>query len=138
MTRKHNLNFTKRSLGPKHKMVVFKTEIGVQQRRKVEIINKDILKTLFCLSRRSRWRLTARRRAIITETEVLTPNTTFLPPLPCDKSVVSCAVREIVFFFRTFFFCPVENLVPIRMLRACSILVYVISITTTVKKKMGI
>lgn len=138
MTRKHNLNFTKRSLGPKHKMVVFKTEIGVQQRRNVEIINNDILKTLFCLSRRSRCRFTARRRAIITETEVLTPNTTFLPPLLCDMSVVSCVVREIVFFFRAFFFWPVENLVPIRILRAWSILVYVISITITVKKKMGI
>lgn len=138
MTRKHNLNFTKRSLGPKHKMVVFKTEIGVQQRRNVEIINNDILKTLFCLSLRSRWRFTARRRAIITETEVLTPNTTFLPALLCDMSVVSCVAREIVFFFRAFFFCPVENLVPMRMLRAWSILVYVINMTMTVKKKMGI
>ena len=139
MTRKHKRNFTKRSLGPKHKIVVFRTEMGVQQSRKVEMIRRDILKTLFCRSRRSRCRFTARRRAMITDTEVLTPKTTFLPALLCDMSVVSCCVvREIVFFFRAFFFCPVVNLVPIRILRAWSILVYVISITTTVKKKIGI
>lgn len=49
------------------------TERGAQQPRKVEMMMRDILKTRLWRSRRSRCRLTARRRAMIADTEAWTP-----------------------------------------------------------------
>uniref|UniRef100_A0A8D3ACT0 Uncharacterized protein n=1 Tax=Scophthalmus maximus TaxID=52904 RepID=A0A8D3ACT0_SCOMX len=125
MTRKPSLILTIRSLGPTLRITVLSTVMGVQHRRKVDTIRRDILKTLFWRSRLSLWRLTALRKAMITETEVRMPSVGLRLPLLCDPSVASCCVVMAVidgcFFLRAFFFCEVWKRVPIRMLSACRI-----------------
>lgn len=73
MARKHRRSRTRLSLGPIHRIKTLTADRGAQQPRNVDMMIRDIFRTRRWRSRRSRCRRTARRKAMMAETEACTP-----------------------------------------------------------------